>query len=182
MKEKSISTKFIQSFPIGLNPILRKKSLIYRLHEPCSSSDHSIWRTRRRSTGVRTRKRMRMSIWVASESSGLPWNVVRGVFEGSSKSLSNPSTPPWLPRVSHASTSTRSAASRCVTPREVNTQRTKRSSDISFFIYRASHLHVTSPFVNGCIPRKVVAHIFCMKCTFLSQLSVKDVLDLYSYK
>lgn len=129
-----------------------------------------------------------VNIWDASESSGLPWNVVRGVFEGSSKSLSNPSTPPWLPRVSHASTSTRSCREPLQYPAKwIHRERETLFSDVSFlffFYLPTTSPHVTSPFVNGRIPRKVVARIFCMKPPFSlsDRFFVKDVLDFYSYK
>lgn len=74
-------------------------------------------------------------------------------------------------------------------PREVNTQRTRdallrRFFSFFFFYLPTTSPHVTSPFVNGRIPRKVVARIFCMKPPFSlsDRFFVKDVLDFYSYK
>jgi len=93
---------------------------------------------------AKRRTHSRTYAWVhALKSSGLPWNVVRGVFEGSSKPLSNPSTPSWLPRVPHVSASRSAARDAIVTLRGMKRSGEWRSSQ-GFFIsrYRAPH-HVT---------------------------------------
>jgi len=115
--------------------------------------DRSIFRSPVYSVAKRrTHSRTYAWVHVALKSSGLPWNVVRGVFEGSSKSLSNPSTPSWLPWVPSAA---RDAAA--VTLRGI--KRTASDAPLKVFLSRDTGHLVTSPFASGRIPRKVVAHV-----------------------
>jgi len=144
--------------------IVRKECSIYRLHyidEECThrgiARSFELPCTRWRSA-VRTHSRTYAWVHVALKSSGLPWNVVRGVFEGSSKPLSNPSTPSWLPRVPHARSAARDAAA--VTLRGM--KRTASDAPLKVFLSRDTGHLVTSPFASGRIPRKVVAHVCFM--------------------
>jgi len=114
---------------------------------------------------AKRRTHSRTYAWVhALKSSGLPWNVVRGVFEGSSKPLSNPSTPSWLPRVPHVSASRSAARDAIVTLRGM--KRTASDAPLKVFLSRDTGHLITSPFASGRIPRKVAAR------TFISQETI----------